>query len=591
LFWPGLSELKPGAAPGFLIAAREAPLSEVDRGCAEQQGKSAPRASPCLQAAVFARRGEYWTVGIGGETNLLKDVKGLSYIQRLLQHPGQEFHALDLSNQPATAGPESGSASSLASEHSLTIGGLGDAGEMLDVLARQNYRRRIAELRKELEELRERGDNGRAAKVESEVDYLAREIARAVGLGGRARRAGSAAERARIRVTSAIKGAMQKISERDASLGDFLSRTVRTGSFCSYVPDSPNPVAWGFSPDGLDRAAEPKGAPPFFSRHAAVFLSANRNCTSFVGREAECAILGRSLGQALRRRGRLVMIGGAPGIGKSRTAAEFAAGASRRGVLTLAGNCYDCDDSVPFEPFVEVLEAMVAQAPSRQAFREMLGTAAPELSRLMPQLRRWFPDIPAAPELAPELGRRMLFSSMAELFGRVAENRPLLLLLEDLQWAKEGTLSLLSFLARAISNLPMMIIGTYRDTDLDQASALVRTLDELMRLPIVERIGLSGLPQSAVSQMLRALSPWELPETAVEFVHSNTEGNPFFVEEVLTSLQADGGIFYAEGAWKSKALEHLHIPRSVAAAVQQRVERLSEEARELLTLAAVAGQK
>ena len=148
------------------------------------------------------------------------------------------------------------------------------------------------------------------------------------------------------------------------------------------------------------------------------------------------------------------MIGGALGVGKTRIAAEFAAEASQRGFLTLVGSCYDRENSLPFNPFVEILESAMAQAPSQDAFRTALGDDAGEMARLMPQLRRLFPDLPPPLELSPEQSRRILFNAVVELLSRAAANAPILLLFEDLHWADEGTLSLLNHIARSISKVP-----------------------------------------------------------------------------------------------------------------------------------------
>src|SRR5208282_2237997 len=128
----------------------------------------------------------------------------------------------------------------------VSVGGLGDAGEMLDLKAKQDYQRRLVELREQLEDLRERGEDERAARVESEIEFLAREIARAVGLGGRDRRAGSAAERARLNVTRAIKSALQKISEHHSQMGELLDRAIRTGTFSCYLPNPHAQITWQF---------------------------------------------------------------------------------------------------------------------------------------------------------------------------------------------------------------------------------------------------------------------------------------------------------------------------------------------------------
>jgi len=149
-----------------------------------------PKGENATKTMVFAPTGDFWTIGGLGATFSIKASKGLSYIHRLLQHPHEEFHSLDLLNGPGTEfilrGVE-------AADSMLTVGRPSDTGEMLDVQAKRDYKRRLVELRERLEDAQEVGNSERAAEIESEMDFLAREISRAVGLGGRDRRAGSAA--------------------------------------------------------------------------------------------------------------------------------------------------------------------------------------------------------------------------------------------------------------------------------------------------------------------------------------------------------------------------------------------------------------
>src|SRR5208282_6607798 len=126
-------------------------------------------------------------------------------------------------------------------------GSLGDAGEMLDEQAKAAYRRRLSDLREEMEEAKERGNVERAEQAEQEIDALTRELSRAVGLGGRNRRAASASERARQSITKTIKSVVERITQSDAALGDIFSRCVRTGTFCSYQPGPDCPIAWEFA--------------------------------------------------------------------------------------------------------------------------------------------------------------------------------------------------------------------------------------------------------------------------------------------------------------------------------------------------------
>lgn len=566
-------------------------MARVDRGSIEQRPEPGLLGGQPAQTIIFASSGEYWTLGYAGSIFTLKDVKGLSYIQRLLQHPSEEFHSLDLLNGPGVAMPPAGDEkSSVRLEGIDSVGGLGDAGEMLDTQAKLEYKRRVAYLNEQLEELRERGDHERAEQVESEIDFLRRELARALGLGGRVRRAGSVAERARLNVTRAIRAALQKISERNAPFGEFLDRSIRTGSFCSYVRDASASVNFRFS---VERGADfaPEETAPILLRRETVLLQTATRQTSFVGRQAEREILRSCLEPALHGEGRVMMISGAPGVGKSRIAAEFAAEASSRGMLALAGSCYDRDDSVPFIPFVEILEMALAQASSPDVFRRALGNNAAEMSRLMPQLRQMFPDIPAPLEISPEQSRRVLFNAVLELLARAARNTPLVLLLEDIHWADEGTLSLLSHLARSIPKLPVIIVGTYRDTEVDPGKPLAKTFDELIRLHVVERITLHGLPQNAVAEMIRALSGRDPQDALVTLIYSSTEGNPFFVEELFWHLIERGQLTDSNGEFRQDLrLPEINMPQSLRLVIGRRLARLGDETQTILGFAAVIGR-
>jgi predicted ATPase len=540
---------------------------------------------------TFAIRGEYWTLSYGGTTFPLKDFKGLSYIQRLLQHPGEEFHSLDLLRGPgsiALAETERGTSAQI--EGTDSVGGLGDSGEMLDARAKQEYRRKLIELNEELEDQRERGNRERAEQIASEIDFLNREISRAIGLGGRDRRAGSASERARLNVTRAIKAALQKISEQQAAMGDLLDRSIKTGSFCSYAPDPDNQVSWRFSMEGPRTLSEPEATEPFLFRRGSTFLRESIDQTTFVGRDAERATLRRILERAANGQGSVVMIGGPAGVGKTRIAAEICADASKRRVLTYVGSCYDQEDSVPFIPFVEVFEAALAQAPSPKAFRDGLGKDATELARLLPQLRRLFPDIPQPMELPPEQSRRILFNAVAEVLARTTESTPLLLMLDDLHWADEGTLALLSYFAPLVQKLPILVIGTYRDFELRAGGTLARTIDELNRRHVLERITLGGLPQNAVADMLRALSGREPPEAVVSLFYSDTEGNPFFVEELFRHLVEQGKLLDSGGEFRHDLNpSEADLPQNVRLAIGRRLAKLNDNTQRALATAALIG--
>jgi hypothetical protein len=167
----------------------------------------------------------------------------LAYIAYLLGHPGEEFHVLSLASKDSGESPETTNGER-TNQSDLTVARMGDAGEMLDAQAKAAYKRRTAELREQLEEARELNQLQLVDQLESEIETLGRELSRAVGLGGRDRRAASASERARINVTRAIKVAIERIAEHDPALATLLSNSIRTGTFCSYTPDSRLPASW-----------------------------------------------------------------------------------------------------------------------------------------------------------------------------------------------------------------------------------------------------------------------------------------------------------------------------------------------------------
>jgi len=221
---------------------------------------------PSVHKGVFRKEGEYWTVGYGRNSFRLKDSKGLGYIAHLLRHPGVEFHVLDLAG--GMAGRRDDDETGLSArglprgdedlaKAGIHIGSLGDAGEMLDEQAKSAYRRRLSDLREELEEGKERGNVERVEQMEQEIDALTRELSRAVGLGGRNRRAMSASERARQSIAKTVKSVLDRIAQSDAALGDILSRCIRMGNFCYYQPDPEFPIAWEFAATTIEQEVQP----------------------------------------------------------------------------------------------------------------------------------------------------------------------------------------------------------------------------------------------------------------------------------------------------------------------------------------------
>ena len=561
-----------------------------------------------VQKGVFRKEGEYWTVGSAAKPFRLKDRRGLGYIAHLLRHPGTEFHVLDLAGGIAGHREDDGPGQAQSvprgdqdlEKAGIHIGSLGDAGEMLDEQAKVAYRRRLSELREELEEAKEQGNVERAEQAEQEIDALTSELSRAVGLGGRNRRAVSASERARQSISKTIKSVLDRIAHSNGALGDILSRCIRTGTFCSYQPDPEYPIAWEFASTAIETPEQPtEDSDPAQARadrpqslplplEVSPFSLAER--TAFVGRENEGSAIRAAIDRARSGSGSIVMLWDGAGVGKTRLAMEMSEYASGQGFRCSVGHCYERDEPLPYLPFVEIIESNLARAASLDDYRQRMGDTLPELAQITPSLRRVFPDLPQPLELPPAQQRGYLFQSVSETLARTARLSPQLLILEDLHWADESTLALFMHLARRVAQLPAVIIGTYRSGYLDTNPTLVRTLEELIRMGVRPQ-KLSGLSKDAVGQMLHGLSRREAPESLLSLIFEESQGYPFFVEEVYRHLSEEGKIFDAAGEFQTDIkIDEIDVPENVRLIIGRRLQRLDENEKRALAAAAVIGR-
>jgi AAA ATPase domain len=240
---PHVLDLLDRAAATATALGTDALLNEAER-LRELEAGTAVGAG--AQGSAFRREGEYWTVVYEGSLVRLRDSKGLRYLATLLANPGREFHVVDLEAEEDRASRSlSARGARPGSDEAEVRPDLGDAGEMLDATAKAAYRSRLEDLLADLQEAESFNDPARAAKAREEIEFIANKPARAVGLGGRDRRAASHAERARLNVTRAIRAAMRNLARENPGLGRHLSSTIRTGRYCSYTPDPRAQVAWG----------------------------------------------------------------------------------------------------------------------------------------------------------------------------------------------------------------------------------------------------------------------------------------------------------------------------------------------------------
>jgi class 3 adenylate cyclase/tetratricopeptide (TPR) repeat protein len=313
--------------------------------------------------------------------------------------------------------------------------------------------------------------------------------------------------------------------------------------------------------------------------------------TAFVERDAERARLRRLVDDTLAGRGRLALVVGEAGVGKSRLVAEIGDEAQARGMRVLTGHCVERGGTPPYLPYVEIIEEAITSPRSSLELWKALGDVAAEIARIAPALRRAFPNIPPPVELPAELGRRYVWNSFGEFIGRAAQGQPLLLTLEDLHWADESSLLLTEYLAPLLPEMPVLVLGTYRDVDVDLDHSLARVIGQLRRQRLVERVNLRRLSFDGVRAMVEALAGQPAPEQLVRLIDRETEGNPFFVEEVYLHLAESGVLLDEHGRVRPDLqLDDVWAPESIRLVLGQRLDRLASSTREVLVAAAVSGR-
>lgn len=308
---------------------------------------------------------------------------------------------------------------------------------------------------------------------------------------------------------------------------------------------------------------------------------------AFVGRDDVLSALEEHLQSPAPRP--LVLLAGEPGIGKTGATAEFAGRAHESGVAVLFGRC-DEDTVVPYQPFTDMLRQALQ---TETLWGSGLPPGAGVLRPLLPDLAHRLPPAPSAAG-DPEAGRYQLFEAVGSLVRRMAPTSPLVLVLDDLHWADRPTLLLLQHVLRSCSDADLLVVGTYRDTDLDRRHPLSAVLAELRRRDAYVRIPMRGLPVGDIQQWLERTAQHELGEGGARLARAlwdETEGNPFFVTEVVRHLIEVGGIFQDDaGRWTSRPVKDLGLPEGVREVVGRRLSRLSEHGNDVLAAASVLGR-
>jgi DNA-binding SARP family transcriptional activator len=314
-----------------------------------------------------------------------------------------------------------------------------------------------------------------------------------------------------------------------------------------------------------------------------------REEATFIGRERELAMLIDVLEDAVAGRGRLVLVAGEPGIGKTRLVEELARRARERSVLVLTGRCYEREGAPPYWPWTQALRAL-AHACEPSELRAWAGTGAASIAEVFREMRDHLaPSESPASSVDPKQARFLLFDSITTLLRNAGQGRQLVVVLEDLHAADSGSLMLLEFVARELAGARLLVLGTYRDVDVARGHPLVETLAELTRERLFARILLRGLSEEDVRQFVEAATDIPAPSALVAAIHRQTEGNALFLTEFLRLLIQDGEL--TPERLRNRQTWSLRIPEGVREVIGRRLDRLPKPCDDILRIASLIGRE
>ena len=387
-------------------------------------------------------------------------------------------------------------------------------------------------------------------------------------------------------------------AERPASASEVLTTLaaiqVDGPTEVAHAPEVARQTQEGTQPRYPENAASTpqaqQGTDAAASVQVASTLQAQENPSEgvYIGRVREMGELKDALDGAISGRTRLVTLVGDPGIGKTRTAQELSIYAGQRGVQVHWGRCHEGEGVPPYWPWIQTIRSYARDTTPEQ-LRFLMGAGAAEIAEIVPDVRHRLPDLQPAPSLKPEQAQFRLFDSVVTFLRNAADTQPLMLVLDDLHWADQPTLALLSFTARELSGERLLIVSTYRDDDLSPVSHLSQSVQILATEQMLHRVLLKGLSQQEVGRFIEAITGIVPPVELVATVHRRTDGNPLFVTEVARLLVQEGELT-AEGSQERQSWS-VRIPEGTVQVIGRRLDQLSEPCSKTLTVASLLGRE
>ena len=308
----------------------------------------------------------------------------------------------------------------------------------------------------------------------------------------------------------------------------------------------------------------------------------------FVAREGELEQAKTVWSKAAGGRGQTLLISGEPGIGKTRLVRELTTHVELSGGKALIGECYS-EGGAPYAPFAQIIRTGL-RGSSQNGFA-VPDFVMDDLLTMAPELRPYYSEVEPNPPLEPDAEQQRLFENVVSFCNELAEHSPVMIVIDDAHWGDSGSLSMLRHLARRTRNQRILLVATYREVDLDVARPFHEILLDINKARLATRLKLERMTKEQTRDLLAAILEDEITQEFLDGIYKETEGNPFFVEEVCKTLVEEGKLYYADGEWHRPSMDELEIPQSVRVAIQTRVARLPEPHQNVLSMAAILGRE